>query len=146
MFSYKNHRELAEPGTRNKEWVLRLTEVVKALNNETTRFTGEKPSLVSRKKSVKAKPAALVLRPIGFKERRLSSDVMVRYLYALGELEVGEQRRATDPLWSVTSLQVEWAVFEGGKPVLYYFSDGPKRAIVREELQVVPFGTKTQPA
>ena len=52
---------------------------------------------------------------------------MVRYLYAPGELEGGEWRRATVPLWSLTSHQVERAVFEGGKPVLFYLSDGPKR-------------------
>ena len=89
------------------------------LNNETTRFTGEKLSLAIRKKSVKAKPVAPALRPVGFKERRLPSDVMLRYLYAPGNLEGGERRRATDPICSVTSHQVERAVVEGKKPVLY---------------------------
>ena len=45
LLAYQYHRELAEPGTSNREWVSRLTEVVKALNNETTRLTGRKPSL-----------------------------------------------------------------------------------------------------
>ena len=105
LFGYQYHHELAEPGTRNKEWVSNLPEVVKALNNETTRLTGEKPSLKIRKKSVKAKPAAPALRQVGFKERRLPLDAMVRYLYAPGELEGGKRLRATDPIWCVTSHQ-----------------------------------------
>ena len=50
LFGYQYHRELAEPGTRNKDWVLLLPEVVKALNNEVARLTGKKPSLAIRMK------------------------------------------------------------------------------------------------
>ena len=68
LFCYQYHRELAEPGTRNKEWVLGLPEVIKALNNEVTRLTGKKPSLVIRMKSVRPNSAAPAScdRAVGF--------------------------------------------------------------------------------
>ena len=81
LLGYQYHRELAEPGTRNKEWVLRLPEVVKALNNEVTRLTGKKPSLAIRMKSVRAKPAAPAsrARPVGFEEQRCFYKAMRLY-------------------------------------------------------------------
>ena len=119
LFDYQYHRELAEPGTCNKEWVLRLPEVV--LNNEVPRLTGKKPSLAISMKSVRAKPAAPASRAVGFEEQRLPSDALVHYLYAPGELEGDKRRRATDPVWSVTVHKIERAVVKSGEPVLYYF-------------------------
>ena len=40
-------------------------------------------------------------RPVGFDEVRLSPFSKVRYLFAPGEYEGGEKRRATDPVWSL---------------------------------------------
>ena len=131
LFGYQYHRELAEPGTRNKEWVLRLPEVEKALNNEVTRLTGKKPSLAIRMKSVRAKPAAPAARA---EEQRLPSDALVLYLYAPGELEGDKRRRATDPVPSVTVHKIERAVVKSGEPVLYYLMSPGARGFVREEL------------
>ncbi len=100
LFGYQYPQELSNPGTRNEEWVLRLPEVIKALNNEVTRLTGKKPSAAIRLNSVKARPASPASRAAGFKEPRLHSAVLVRYLYAPVEREGGERRRATDPIWS----------------------------------------------
>ena len=132
---------------RNKEWVLRLPEVVKTFNNEVTHLTGKKPSLAICMKSVRAKPAAPAsrARAVGFEEQRLPSDELVHYLYAPGELEGGKRRRANDPVWSVTVHKIERAVVKSGEPVLYYLMDGPKRAFVRGELQVVPVDTEAPP-
>ena len=98
LFGYRYHRELAEPRTRNKEWVLRLPEIMKASNNRVTRLTGKKPSLLIRMKRVRAKPVAPASRAVGFKEQRLPSDALVRYLYSPGELEGDNRSRATNHL------------------------------------------------
>ena len=147
LLGYQYHPELAEPGTRNKEWVLRLPEVVKALKNEVTRLTSKKPSLAIHMKSVRAKPAVLAshARAVGFEEQRLQSDALVRYLYAPGELEGDKRRRATDPIWSVTVHEIERAVVKSGEPVLYYLMPARERAFVREDLQLVPVDTEALP-
>ena len=84
-------------------------------------------------------------RPVGLKEERLTPGVKVRYLYAPGELEGGNQR-ATDPIWSLGIYDILRTVVSANQPVLYYLSDGaPKRNFVREELQVVPEDTELPP-
>ena len=74
--------------------------------------------------------------------------MQVRYLYALGEYEGGNKRRATDPIWSIGIFDVERTVVVMNQPVLYYLDrsqGGPKRSFVREELQVVPEDTEAPP-
>jgi len=41
-------------------------------------------------------------RAFGLDEPLLPSDALVRYVYAPGKLE-GGRRRATDPMWSLTT-------------------------------------------
>jgi len=74
----------------------------------------------------------------------LPSDTLVRYLYAPGELE-GGRRRATDPMWSLTTHTVRNVVQPGGQPALYYLNSAPARGFVREELHIVPHGTELPP-
>ena len=125
-----------------------MPTVVQALNGEVTRLTGKRPIRAIHAPLVNSTPAVPAHRNVGFDEVRLPSDVCVCYLYAPGELEGGEQRRATDPIWSVTIHTIERSVVKTGEPVLYYLSptptgEGPKRAFVCEELQIVPPGTET---
>ena len=113
-----------------------LPEVIKALNNEKTRLIGRKPveaiadnrvERVDRGGARSAQNSAAIL----------PHDVLVRYLYSPGELEGGNVRRATDPIWSLTVHQIDSAVRMLNQPVIYYLESGPKRAFVREELQIV---------
>jgi len=67
----------------------------------------------------------------------LPHDVLVRYLYAPGDLEGGKIRHATDPIWSLSVHQINSSVRAPNQPVIYYLDDGPKRAFVKEELQIV---------
>lgn len=126
---------------RSREWVNRLPDVVKALNNEPTRLTGLKPSEAIKKKSVNVLPSA----PIKGKEERLPNNVGVRYLYQPGELEGGDRKRATDPIWSLDIYRIERAVMKPGEPILYYLN-GIKRGFVRQELLVVPLNTELPPS
>ena len=130
-------------GERSTEWVKRLSEVVKALNNETTRVTGKKPIDAIKEKVVDSKKPNYS-RPVGKNEKRLDSSVNVRFLFAPGELE-GGQRRATDPNWSLKVFSIDRAIMNEKEPVLYYLKDGPKRGFVREELMIVPPGTELPP-
>ena len=92
-------------------------------------------------------------RPVGMEEVRLPPGVLVRYLYAPGEGEGGDRRRATDPIWSLGVYYLSRSVVSSDQPVLYYLSEGrggttnrtPKRGFVREELQFVPVDTELPP-
>ena len=76
---------------------------------------------------------------------RLSPFAKVRYLFAPGEYEGGEKRRATDPVWSLEIFELSHNKVSPDQPVMYYLSGGPKRSFVREELQVVPEDCETPP-
>ena len=75
LFGYQYAKELENPHKRNREWVKRLPEVIKAINSET-----KKPPPVKQNQ-----PAGKPICP----------DSAVRYLYQPGEQEGGWRRRAT---------------------------------------------------
>ena len=126
---------------RSTEWVKRLPDVIKALNNEATRLIGMKPSDAIKLQKVKAQSSAPTKDK---KEERLPSNVGVRYLYQPGELEGGERRRATDPIWSLDIYRIERSLSKPDEPILYYLN-GIKRGFVRQELLVVPPDTELPP-
>ena len=107
------------------------------MNNTPTRITGKEPDKAIKLKELilnqKIISELLVLMRLGY-QLMLS----VRYLLAPGELEGGERRRATDPIWSIQVYYITRSVVSANQPVLYYLQDGPRRGFVREELQVVP--------
>ena len=87
-------------------------------------------------------------------EETLPPGVKVGFLFAPGEDEGGEKRRATDPILSLETYDLSRSVVSADQPVLYYLSqdggkdggkDAPKRSFVREELQVVPEDTQFPP-
>jgi len=143
---YAQEMLLAARGSfaRSAEWVARLPAVVAALNDEPTRLTGKKPSEAIRARSVAQEPSAPASRPTGLEESLMASNVLVRYLYAPGELE-GGRRRATDPVWSLTTHTIHNVVRQAGQPALYYINDGPQRGFVREELLIVSPDTELPP-
>ena len=146
LFGHQYAVEMLLPeGQQSTEWVKRLPDVVKALNNEVTRLTDKKPSVAIKEKAVVSKPSTPYSRPVGKDEKKLPPNVNTRYLYQPGELE-GGTKRATDPIWSLKVYTLEKAVDKPGEPVLYYLHDGPKRGFVREELLIVPPNTQLPPA
>ena len=146
LFGHQYAVEMLLPeGQRSTAWVKRLPDVVSALNSEVTRLTGKKPVAAIKDKGIMAKPSTPYSRPVGVNEKKLPSNVNVRYLYQPGELE-GGTKRATDPIWSLKVYTFERALDKPDEPVLYYLHDGPKRGFVREELLVVPPNTQLPPA
>ena len=151
LFSHQYAQEMLSDG-RSREWVKRLPLVLKAMNSEPTRLIGREPSSAIGLDKVSIKGGSYK-RPVGLDEVRLPPGVSVRYLYAPGEGEGGERRRATDPIWSLEIYDLSRSVVSSDQPVLYYLSKGgggttnrtPKRGFVREELQVVPNDTELPP-
>ena len=95
LFGHQYAQEyLSADDKRSREWVTRLPDVINSLNKESTRLTGKthleaiKLPEVKHLSSSKSRPESLLPR-----------GVKVRYLYQPGELEGGERRRATDPIW-----------------------------------------------
>ena len=137
----------ARSSSRSREWVARLPDVINSLNKESTRLTGKTPleaiklpevKHLSSSKSTKSRPESLLPR-----------GIKVRYLYQPGELEGGERRRATDPIWSLDLYEIRQVM--GKDPIVYYLHDAtnsraPKRGFVREELLVVPDDTQLPPS
>ena len=130
---------------RSREWVARLPQVINSLNKESTRLTGKAPleaiklPEVKHLSSSKSRPESLLPR-----------GVKVRYLYQPGELEGGERRRATDPIWSLDLYEIRQVMLHS-QPIVYYLHHGtkslaPKRGFVREELLVVPDDTQLPPS
>ena len=124
---------------RSREWVARLPDVINSLNKESTRLTGKAP--LEAIKLSEVKHLSSKSRPKTKVERLLQRGVKVRYLYQPGELEGGERRRATDPIWSVNTYEISQVM-----PIVYYLYHAPKRGFVREELLVVPDDTQLPPS
>ena len=110
------------------------------MNYEVTRLTGRKPSIALKDKSVTQKP----LMPATLERHILSQNTLVRYLYANGELE-GGSKRATDPVWSLSTHNIRNVVRKTDSPSMYYLVGGPARGFVREEDLVIPADTELPP-
>ena len=143
LFSHQYAQEMISD-ERSRVWVKRLPDILKTLNNTPTRITGKEPNEAIKLKEVDIGPKKY-RRVVGIDEIRLPPSVKVRYLLAPGELEGGEQRRATDPIWSIKVYYITRSVVSPNQPVLYYLLDGPRRGFVREELQVAPYDTELPP-
>lgn len=125
---------------RSSEWVRALPKVIAALNNEKTRMIGMKPV-----DAIKLTDVIQLQNKVGLKDP-VNATVPVRYLYAPGEIEGGERRRATDPIWSLKVYEIDRVERREGSPALYYLRDGPARSFLREELLVVPEDTELPPS
>ena len=93
LFSHQYAQEMITEG-RSVEWVKRLPFVLKAMENESAKITVKEVTEIKHNKP-KYK------RLVGSDEVRLPPGVKVRFLFASGEDEGGEKRRATDPIWSL---------------------------------------------
>ena len=131
--------------TDSREWVRRLPDVIKQLNNEVTRLTGKKPRIAIKLLSVRYESSAPANRPTGMEEEKLLYDALVRYLYQPGELEKDSEKRALDLVWSVSFHKIDPSVTTNDEPVLCYLLNGPNRGFVRKELQVEPADTELPP-
>ena len=143
LFSHQYAQEMISDD-RSRVWVKRLPDILKTLNNTKKRITSKEPDEAIKLKEVDIEPKNYQ-RVVGVDEVRLPPIVKVRYLLSPGELEGGERRRATDPIWSIKVYYISKSIISPNQPVLYYLIDGPRRGFVREELQVIPYDTELPP-
>ena len=143
LFSHQYAQEMISD-QRSRVWMKRLPNILKTLNNTPTRITGKEPDEAIKMKEVNIEPKNYQ-RVVGLDEVGLPFGERVRYLLSPGELEGGEKRRATDPIWSIKVYDISRSTVSPNQPVLYYLLDGPRRGFVREELQVVPYDTELPP-
>ena len=139
LFKAQDAQELQNPTKDSRIWVKYLQKAVSRLNSEKTQMLGMTPAKAVRLTSVELKVAPYP------EEKVLPEDGLYRYLYQPGELEGGDRRRATDKIWSRNTFRLDRIVENLGQRVLYYLTDGPKRAFVREELMQIPEGTEVPP-
>lgn len=131
LFSYQYHREITS-STRNTEWVRRLPSVIRAMNEE--EHNGLKPVKAIKQKEITVSPTTTK------NYKLLPLDLTVRYLYAPGEAEGDSRKRATDPIWSISTYQIK-KIMKTNPPVYYLSEPAPQRAFVKEELQIIPTDT-----
>jgi hypothetical protein len=128
--------------------VKNLTIIVEDLNNSITRLLGISPAEAFVMERVIAKSSKSRNGPIGFDEKTLPSDTLVRYLLDHIDLE-GGRRRAGDMNWSSQIYHIRESLVQKNQPVLYWLIDdegnGPERSFVREELMVIPLNTELPP-
>lgn len=137
LFTHQYAQEMVSSEKRSTEWVKRLPAVIAVLNSEVTRLIGKKPKDAIKEKSV-------IIPGKSFEREAIPRESLVRYLYSAGELE-GFNRRATDPIWSLKSYRISHTITQPNEPTLYYLEDGPKRAFMSEELQIIPPDTELPP-
>ena len=109
LFGYQYAKEI-DTQKRNREWVRRLPDVIKALNAET-----KKPPPVETRKA----------------DEPVCPNASVRYLYQPGELEGGGKRRATDPVWSVDIHKIDNHIITRYKGLLFESTSTKQRLCQR---------------
>ena len=124
-----------------------MPAVIDELNSHVTRLTGHIPHEAIQSPTVESNSSLPSKRPEGMHEKIISSTAIVRYLYLPGELE-GGRRRATDPIWSLTSHRIDSVIQREGSPNVYKLTNDinndqppPARIFVREELLLIPEDT-----
>jgi hypothetical protein len=142
----------------SRTWVRNLPIVVEYINNSITRQLGISPAVAIEKEEVFAKPSYLRDGPIGFDEKKLSGNLLLRYLLYPSDLE-GGRRRAGDLNWSPHIYHIRQSMVQKNQPVLYWLEEvpfglvdnddyilkHPERSFVREELMIIPYDTELPP-
>ena len=141
LFKIQDAQELNNPTKDSKTWVKHLYTIVDKLNKEPNSVIKMSP-----KDAIRLNEVQLFHEPFK-KEDILPTDGLYRYLYQPGELEGGQQRRATDMIWSWNTFRLDHIIENPGQRVLYYITGdkAPERAFVREELMLIPEDTEVPP-
>lgn len=139
LFKAQDAQELHEDGKVSTTWVKQLYKVVDQLNNKKTAGIKMKPVDVVMLEEV---PQKASYKP---DKKTLPEDGLYRYLVQPGEQHGDQRRRATDMVWSKKTYRLDHVVNEQSNRTMYYLEGGPERVFVREELMLIPEGTKVPP-
>ena len=94
---------------------------------------------------IKLKEVPLVARESYPPEEILPEDGLYRYLLQPSEERDDQRHRATDRIWSKETYRLREIAENPGNQVMYYLRDGPERALVSEELMLIPEDTELPP-
>ena len=78
-------------------------------------------------------------------EDTLPEDGLYWYFLQPGEEHDDQRKRATDKIWSKKTYRLREIVEDSGNWVMYYLSDRPEKALVSEELVLIPEDTELSP-
>ena len=140
LFKVQDAQELNDPEKVSATWVKHLYGLVDELNDMQTDMIGMKP-----KDAIKLNQVPLVSRENYPPEDTLPEDGLYQYLLQPSEEHDDQWCRATDRIWSKKTYRLREIVEDPGNHVMYYLSDGPKRAFVSEELMLIPEDTELPP-
>ena len=138
LFKPQDAQEL-QSGEDSKIWVKNLMKFVTKLNNRKLDRAKMAPA-----KAIKLESVELKIKPYE-SEDVAPADGLYRYLVEPGEENQDTKRRATDNNWSRKTFRLDRIIKNPGQRVLYYLSNGPDRAFVREELMLIPEDTEVPP-
>ena len=126
-----------DPEKVSATWVKHLYGLVDELNNTQTDMIGMKP-----KDAIVLDKVPLVSQENYPEEDTLPKDGLYWYLIQPGEEHDDQWHRATDRVWSKGTYRLREIIKDSDNCVMYYFSDGPERAFVSEELMLIPEDTE----
>ena len=110
------------------------------LNNTTTDMIGMKPS-----DAIVLGHIPLVNQKAYPPEDTLPEDGLYHCLLQPSEEHDDQQCRAMDRIWSKKTYRLREVVKDSSNHVMYYLSDSPERAFVKEELMLIPEDTELPP-
>ena len=140
LFKVEDVQELNDLEKVSATWVKHLYGLVDELNDTTTEMIGVKP-----KDAIKLDQVPLVSRENYPPEEKLPEDGLYRYLLQPSEEHDDQRHRATDRIWSKKTYRLREIIENPGNRMMYYLSDGPKKAFVSEELMLIPEDTELPP-
>ena len=140
LFKVQDAQELNDPDKVSATWVKHLYELVDKLNDTETQMTGMKP-----KDAIKLNQVSLIEQENYPPEHTLGEDGLYRYLLQPGEEHDDQRKRATNRIWSKKTYRLREIVEDSGNRVMYFLKDGPERALVSEELMLIPEDTELPP-
>ncbi len=150
IFAYQTAEEIVTK-ERSRKWVKELPAIILQLNSQKTALINMAPKQAIKQDFIQTKLSKYRGLPVGSNEEILDIFSLVRYLYAKGEYEKDDRRRATDPIWSIWAYEIDRIIEIKDQPVLYFLKEfeghtPPKRSFVREELQPIPRDTQVRPS
>ena len=140
LFKVQDAQELNDPERVSATWVRHLYGLVDELNDMQTEMIGMKPE-----DAIVLDKVPLVNQEAYPEEDKLPEDGLYWYLLQRSEEHNDQWHRAMDSVWSKGTYRLKEIVEDAGNGVMYYLSDGPKRAFVSEELMLIPEDAELPP-
>ena len=138
LFKVQDAQELNDPEKVSLTWVKHLYGLLDELNDTETDMIGMKP-----RDAIKLNEVPLVNQENYPPEAILSEDGLCCYLLQPSKEHYDQWCRATDSIWSKKTYRD--IIEDSDNRVMYYLSDRPERAFVKEELMLIPEDTELPP-